>query len=827
MLILMKNFLKILFIYLIVIGPVISFYISLNNQNQEELKLTKKELNGLEYLKSLYSFSISLSFYKESIAAGAHADKIIIRKEKLNKDINSIYALREKYPQFKSKELHQHLHQLEASQFRDLEYYQFLDFINHENYRIGDISGLLFEKDRKVHFLASLITHYMPEYLISLLVVHNHVEEFIVDGNLSEEQKNIYTEQYKLMQLSTDELYEIIELLKPYKETEELFALISQIHSRINFLSPYTKSISQWKQNDKELSDYLTDTYHLIELSFDLNHKNFTIMKTSLDNRVNSLEETILRDKLILLILVLIITSLAFYFYHINRASIEKDLEIKEINKILDKFVVFSKTDRQGHITYTSTALEKLTGYTKNELLGKTHGLFKDSDTDSTIFKEMWATILSKKEWQGELKNRSKDGSSYWVRITITPILDSSDTITGFSSYRENISNEKALEHEKEKTQKALEFKAMFLSNMSHEIRTPLNGIIGFTHLAQETDLNSKQKGIIKNIQSASDLLLGIINDILDISKIESGKMTLEHIPFNLKSSIENLEQLFKNKAEEKNISLVIDYGDVSNFNILGDSLKLSQILTNLLSNAIKFTEKGSVTLRLTLIDEQNALFEVIDTGIGLKESQLQTLFEEFTQADMSTSRKYGGTGLGLAISKNLVQMMGSELKVDSHFGEGCTFSFVLKMEASNVEIENKTQNEIKLTELAEEVNALKGRRILVAEDNKMNQMLLGMLLEESTLQLDFANDGQLAVEKLKENNYDLILMDIQMPNMNGYEATKTIRKTNQNIPIIALSANVMQEDIDKSIQSGMNEHLAKPIEIEKLYKILLKYLNP
>jgi CheY-like chemotaxis protein len=343
--------------------------------------------------------------------------------------------------------------------------------------------------------------------------------------------------------------------------------------------------------------------------------------------------------------------------------------------------------------------------------------------------------------------------------------------------------------------------------------------------MALKTDLNARQQDIMNKIRSTSNILLGVINDILDISKIEAGKMEIENRPFNLRDLIENLEGIFSEKANKKGISLVISYEDISNFNFSGDERRLSQILINLLNNAIKFTHRGVVNLRIKALKKDLIHFEVQDTGIGLKEQEIKLLFQEFMQADMSTSRHYGGTGLGLAISKRLVEMMGGRISVSSDFGVGSTFS--LELPLTFMEIEgSRTNTQEKDESLEHKINALKGIKILVAEDNKMNQMLLEMLLEESSVYLDFAKDGQIALKKFKENDYDLILMDIQMPYMNGYEATEEIRRIDADIPIIALSANVMQEDIDKALAAGMNDWLAKPIEVEKLYAVLLQYIK-
>ncbi len=275
---------------------------------------------------------------------------------------------------------------------------------------------------------------------------------------------------------------------------------------------------------------------------------------------------------------------------------IKKDNELLKINKTLNDLVVFSKTDRKGRILYVSHALVELSGFSRDELIGKEYKDLAHEDMNDLTFNSMWTQVFSKNTWEGEIHNKRKDNSSYWVRMTLIPDLDEKGEITGFSAYAEDITDNKALKHEKEKTQQALEFKSQFLSNMSHEIRTPLNGIIGFSYMALKTDLNARQKDIMQKIRSTSNILLGVINDILDISKIEAGKMEIETRAFNLRYLIENLEGIFSEKANEKGISLVISYEDISTYDFAGDEQRLSPILINLLNTALSLHTGASST---------------------------------------------------------------------------------------------------------------------------------------------------------------------------------------------------------------------------------------
>ncbi len=389
----------------------------------------------------------------------------------------------------------------------------------------------------------------------------------------------------------------------------------------------------------------------------------------------------------------------------------------------------------------------------------------------------------------------------------------------------------------KKAAEAAAEAKALFLANMSHEIRTPMNGIIGMVDILKNTPLTKEQKEYLSIIESSGENLLTIINDILDYSKIEAGRIELEKIPFQLSRELKNVIQMLKVMADKKNLYLKLDIKEGVPDYLMGDPVRLKQIIINLMNNAIKFTDKGGVTLSVEKQEMHdgksvNLLFKVADTGIGISEEGRQKLFQSFSQVDKSTTRKYGGTGLGLAISKNLSHLMGGSIGVDSVEGHGSTFWFTVVLDiTSKSEFENSNAaDNLK----AAEKRALRNRKlnILLAEDNKINQKVASVILNNMGYEVDIADNGKLAVEKFKEKDYDLVFMDIQMPVMDGMEATKQIRNIEENehrvkkIPIIAMTANTMEGDREKYLQIGMNDYVSKPFKGDELIKIFNKYFK-
>jgi len=366
----------------------------------------------------------------------------------------------------------------------------------------------------------------------------------------------------------------------------------------------------------------------------------------------------------------------------------------------------------------------------------------------------------------------------------------------------------------------AVKAKQQFLSNMSHEIRTPMNAIIGFTKVVLKTELTVKQTEYLNAIKTSGDALIVLINDILDLAKVDAGKMTFTQSPFKMAASISAMLHLFETKIQEKNLELVTEYDNSIPEVLVGDSVRLHQIILNLVSNAVKFTNLGIITVSVRKLDEDsekvNIEFAVSDTGIGIPDAKIEKIFENFQQATSGTSRIFGGTGLGLAIVKQLVEPQGGSITVISKVGEGSTFSFILPFLKTNQDAEQKTE----MVELDEEIKNIK---VLVVEDIALNQLLMKTLLDDFGFERDIAENGKIAIEKLQKKSYDIILMDLQMPEMNGFEATDYIRnKMNSKIPIIALTADVTTVDLAKCKAVGMNDYIAKPVDEKLLYSKIL-----
>ena len=433
--------------------------------------------------------------------------------------------------------------------------------------------------------------------------------------------------------------------------------------------------------------------------------------------------------------------------------------------------------------------------------------------------------------WHLNIASPIKDENGHlkmWIGVT-TDISEQIKTRETNLSIYEKHANE--LKHEKElaelatlKAEEAVKFKQQFLSNMSHEIRTPLNSILGFTNVLMKTALDEKQRDFVQAIKTSSHSLTSLINDILDLAKVDAGKMTFVKQPFDIQKSIKSILHSFDLKLKEKNLELVSEYDSAIPSIVVGDSVRLNQIILNLMSNAVKFTHKGKIILSVKILseDEENISiqFTISDTGIGIAENKIDSIFNIFEQAEIDTSNSYGGTGLGLAIVKQLVEFQGGSISASSKIGVGSTFSFILPFGKTTMQIVEEVEI-LKLDSTTQNV------RVLVAEDVTLNQLLIKMILSDFGFEHEVVNNGKMAIEKLQTNTYDIILMDLQMPEMNGFEATEYIRNTlKSNIPIIALTADVTTADVAKCKEFGMNDYVSKPIIENLLYSKIVELVK-
>ena len=496
-------------------------------------------------------------------------------------------------------------------------------------------------------------------------------------------------------------------------------------------------------------------------------------------------------------------------------------------------------TDNSGRIEYVNPKFTEITGYLSDEAVGQNTRIFNAGLQSKEFYRELWDTILAGYEWRGDFCNRKKNGDIHWEHASISPIRDEDGTITHFVAIKEDVTEQKRKADELLAAQKAAHAanrsKSEFLDNMSHELRTPLNAIIGFSSLALKSSLPLRQQDYVRKIQTAGELLLAIVGDILDFSKIEAGQLELEQIPFRLDSVIATTLSMVQQKAQEQGLNLQVDVSPDVTPCLLGDPHQLGQIFLNLLSNAVKFTEQGDVVLKTSLLKRQNdrveLKFSISDTGIGLLPEQISKLFQPFTQADGSTTRRFGGTGLGLSISKRLVELMGGTIWCESRVGQGSSFCFTAWFGIGQADdMAQCTSSSNSGLENEEAPFDFSGRCILLVEDNVFLQELGIELVKESGAVVHLATNGKDAVTMIFSGStqYDMVLMDIQMPIMDGYEAARIIRLDSRfaTLPIIAMTGLAMHEEQQKIMGAGMDAILTKPFDAETFLRIMHRFLR-
>ena len=499
-----------------------------------------------------------------------------------------------------------------------------------------------------------------------------------------------------------------------------------------------------------------------------------------------------------------------------------------------------------GVCTFINTEAAKLLGYEASELIGKAlHAVVHHSRADGSDYPRSDCPMFASGQ-DGIARVASdevlwrKDGSSFEVEYATSPIVFKGNiegAVVIFNDVTERKQQARQLEVAKEKAEAANRAKSDFLANMSHEIRTPMNAVIGFSELAIESSSEEDRRNFLQHILDSSKALLGILNDILDFSKIEAQQMTLENSVFQLDALLENLNKMFILRAQEKGLVFTTDKAPDVPALLLGDQLRLRQILTNLLGNSIKFTSSGHVTLAVSRLDSVDGSvlldFCVKDTGIGMTPEQIENLFQPFQQADNSITRRFGGTGLGLSISRKLALLMGGNIAIQSEFGKGSEFRLQVRLAVAGKEeiaaqVRSTAENSTLSAPLRDTENSLLGKRILLVEDNRMNQVLATRILDKLEVRLDIANHGEEAIRKLGEESYDVVLMDIQMPVMDGLEATRRIRLNERfkDLPIVAMSAGVTLDEQARCEEVGMTAFVGKPIDSAELKKKLLELVG-
>lgn len=506
--------------------------------------------------------------------------------------------------------------------------------------------------------------------------------------------------------------------------------------------------------------------------------------------------------------------------------------KIKQLSQAVEQSpVTIIITNTEGNIEYVNQKFVETSGYSIDEVLGQNPRFLKSGHTSPKDYKLMWQTLLAGNEWHGEFHNVKKDGGLFWESASISPILNVKGKTTHYIAIKEDITARKKVEKElikaKEKAEESDRLKLAFLANMSHEIRTPMNGILGFTELLKSPNLaGEEQQEYIRIIEKSGVRMLNIINDIINISKVESGHIEISLSETNLNEQIEYLYTFFKPEALQKGLSLSVTKKLAAKESIITtDREKLYAILTNLVKNAIKFTDTGFIEFGCV---KKDSFFEfyVKDSGVGISESQKKIIFERFRRGNETITRTHEGSGLGLAISKAYVEILRGKIWVESEQGKGSTFYFSIPANAELKSLEKATPK-VKSASEEKEENQIKDLKVLIVEDDEISKLLITIAIKKFSKEILKVSTGFEAIEACRNNpDIDLVMMDINMPEMGGYEATEQIRKFNKDVVIIAQTANGMQSDRDEAIAAGCTDYISKPVNITSLSTLIHKYFK-
>ncbi len=485
-------------------------------------------------------------------------------------------------------------------------------------------------------------------------------------------------------------------------------------------------------------------------------------------------------------------------------------------------------TDREGRVVWVNPAFTTLTGYAREDVVGQTPRLLQSGQHPPGFYEDFWRTITSGAVWSGELQNRRKDGTIYPEEMTVTPVRGADGEIANFIAIKRDITERKraeaALISARNAADAANQMKSQFLAMMSHELRTPLNGLIGFTELLRATPLSVEQAEYVATMRASSETLLAVINDILDYSKVESGRLELEQAPFPVRDVVTDAVRLFGPRAREKGIALGVRVDDAVPATIRGDVTRLRQVVANLVGNAVKFTEAGRVDVVVQALHgaAPRLRLAVADTGIGIPADRIERLFQPFSQVDASTTRRYGGTGLGLSICDQLVRLMGGTLTVTSTVGRGSTFLVDVPMDVAEDGAARPGDDGQRLDPTCGERFPL---AILVVEDNLVNQKLARATLRKLGYAPEIVDSGPAAIDRVRRGGIECVLMDVQMPGMDGFEATRAIRALpgGDALYVSAMTAHSMEGDSQRCLDEGMNDYLAKPFRPADLSSVLAR----
>lgn len=494
--------------------------------------------------------------------------------------------------------------------------------------------------------------------------------------------------------------------------------------------------------------------------------------------------------------------------------------ELSVYQKILDNTAILVLADEDRQITYVNQKFCEKSGLKREEVLGQPMDVIRANDFSKDELKNMWSTLEQGIVWQGELLNVQRENQSYWEEAVIYPFCNNGSKPYQYLSIGSDITPFK----------NAVQIKDQFLANMSHELRTPLHSIYSLSNLLEETSLTDEQNNYVENILNATSILMRMVEDMLDLNKIETGQIRFQNKIFNPQIIVNSLAKMFREKSKEKKLNFTLDYDPVMPEFVLGDPFRLKQILMHLLENAVKYTRKGDVELKCRLAGKnpENFVFEFIitDTGIGIAKENLALIQEKFQQEKIDDKRIYKGQGLGLSIVKQLIELQQGEFTISSRESEGTQVQFLIPYQFPLSE-----KADTPLMENGSEVEKVGTMKVLIAEDVDINQLVIKKHMQKFGFSADFAENGKIAVEKLRTGSYDIVLMDMQMPVMDGYEAIRIIRKDFpepvKSIPIISITASVMGEAPLKCLEAGANDYVPKPYDIKDLRKKMEKWVTP